>query len=374
MLISTIIIFIIVLGILVFVHELGHFVTAKRAGIRVDEFGFGFPPRIFGVKRGETTYSINAIPLGGFVKIYGEDGEGESDPRSFGSKPLLTRAFILASGVIMNFLLAAVFLAAVYLIGGLPTAIDDNEQGNFQNVQVQISMVSPKSPAEAAGLRLGDTILEMKAGSDVLVPNKVAEIQNFSSNHAGEEVLIKIKRGNNVVENIKAVPRKNPAPDEGRLGVALSRTAIISYPWYESIYMGFYSAAMLVFVILTSLWDLLYGLLRGAPNTADQLSGPVGIAVLTGQVAELGFVYLLRFTALLSVNLAVVNALPFPALDGGRILFLIIEKIKGVPVSQKLESTVHVAGMALLILLMLIVTVKDIFRFDIWDRVIKLFT
>lgn len=370
MLITTIITFIVILGILVFVHELGHFITAKRAGIRVDEFGFGFPPRIYGIKRGETLYSINAIPLGGFVQMYGEQGEGKTDPRSFAAKPVLTRAIILASGVIMNFITAVFFLTAAHL-GGLPIAISDEDVGNYNNVKIQISMVNPNSPADLAGLKMGDTILEMETENSIMIPYKIKDVQEFNNQYAGTEIALKIQRGEQIFQT-KAISRKDTAPDEGHLGVALARTATVS-SWHQAAEVSIYSALFLVFYIFTELWKIIQGLFGGAP-AGMELAGPVGIAVLTGQIAQLGFVYLLQFTAILSINLAVINILPFPALDGGRLLFLTIEKIKGIPVSQKLENAIHTAGFMLLIILLLVVTFKDIARLDILNKVIKLFT
>ncbi len=371
MLISTIIIFIIILGVLVFVHEFGHFIMAKRAGVKVEEFGFGFPPRIFGIKRGETVYSINAIPLGGFVNLAGEQGEEKGDPRSLASKPIHTRAVIFASGVIMNFICAIVFLSVAHIMG-LPAAIGDDEAGAFKNIKVRVSAVSANSPAEAAGLKMGDVLLELKSGEYAIAPLKIKDVQDFNNKYAGMEIMLKVKRGEDVLENIKAVPRINPGRNEGPLGVSLARTASAD-SWYQAIEISVFSVLFMVYFIFVQLWKVVQGLF-GGPSAGMELTGPVGIAVLTGQMAQLGFVYLLQFTAILSINLAVINALPLPALDGGKILFLLIEKIKGMPVSQKLENSIHTAGFFLLIALLLTVTVKDVARLDIFNKVMNLFS
>ncbi len=372
MVITTILIFIVILGILVFVHEFGHFIMAKRAGVKVEEFGFGFPPRIFGVKRGETIYSINAIPLGGFVQLVGEQGEEKNDPRSLASKSILTRTIIFASGVAMNFIFAIVFLSAAH-ITGLPTTIADDESTGYSDIKVQISMVTEKSPAELAGLKMGDVILELRSGDYSITPKTVKDVQNFNSTYAGTEITLKIKRGTEILENIKATPRPNPMPAEGYLGVSLARTAKIT-SWFQAIIVSIFSALYMVYYIITELGKVVMSIFGAGSTAGMELTGPIGIAVLTGQMAQLGFIYLLQFTAILSINLAVINALPLPALDGGKIFFLLIEKIKGMPVSQKFENAVHTAGFAALLLLLLAVTIKDIARLGFFNRIMDLFT
>lgn len=354
----TVIVFIIILGILIFVHELGHFLVAKKNGVKVEEFGFGFPPRIFGIKRGETTYSLNLIPLGGFVKILGEDGQEKSDPRSFANKKIWRRALILVAGVTMNFLLA-VFLFSLGYIIGLPTAIDDNEQAT--NSFVQITQVVPQSPAGAAGIQAGDKILKMAGGQDVLENiAKVSDVQDFTDKHKGQEIILSLERGKQITE-ARITPRQNPPEGEGAMGVGLARIANISYSWYRAIYLGFISTADLAWLIIAAIGGLLWGLITQGRAVGD-VTGPVGIYQITGQAAQMGIIYLIQLTALLSINLAIINVFPFPALDGGRLLFLLIEKIKGSPVSQKIEKAVHAAGFVFLIILMLLITVRDVIK------------
>lgn len=354
----TILAFIIILGLLVFVHELGHFLVAKRIGIRVEEFGFGFPPRLFGIKRGETIYSINLIPLGGFVKIFGEDGQAKRDKYSFAAKKIWQRAGVLLAGVTMNVVLAVVLLSWGYMIG-LPWAIDDSQTAD--NAEVQITQIAIGSPAEQAGIRIGDIILGASAQSGQLSgADKVINVQNFIDKNKGQEVVILIKRGQTEWQ-IKITPRVSPPQGEGAMGVGLARVANISFPWWRAIYEGAKETFGLIWLIISSIGYLIWQFFASG-RTPGGVIGPVGIFSITGQAAQMGFIYLLQLTALLSVNLAIVNALPFPALDGGRVLFLIIEKIKGSPVSETVEKAIHTAGFVLLTLLMIVITFKDIAR------------
>jgi regulator of sigma E protease len=358
----TIVVFILILGLLIFVHEFGHFIVAKRKGLKVLEFGFGFPPRLFGIKRGETTYSINLIPIGGFVKILGEEGGAESDPRSFASQPIRTRALILAAGVLMNFLLAMVLLGIGFKIG-LPQVIDSTD-GKVRDEKIQIVYVSKDSPAEKSGLTLGDQIVSING--DKL--DTVETMQNKIKEKAGDEIKLEVKRGDKFLE-IKITPRENPPEKEGALGVGLVKTGIVSYPLWQAIWKGIIVTISMIGTIFVAFYEIIKNLIVSKPVTAE-LAGPVGIAVITGQVTKMGFVYVLQFAAVLSINLGIINILPFPALDGGRILFLVIEKIRGKKVSQKVENLIHTIGFALLILLMIFVTFRDIFRFrDVFTRI-----
>jgi len=349
----TIIVFIVILGLLIFVHELGHFWVAKRNGVKVEEFGFGFPPRIFGIKRGETTYSLNLIPLGGFVKILGEGGQEKQNPRSFAAKKIWRRAAILASGVTMNILLAVVLLSIGFMIG-LPSAVDDDRE--VVGAKVKITQVEPGSPAERAGLKTGDAILAVSNPVQQIEIQKVAQVQEFSDQNRGQEISLAVEREKQLTE-LKIIPAQEGLP----LGVGLTRVADISYPWYRAIYEGLLGTIALVWLIISYLGVLLWQLIVGG-QMVGEIAGPVGIFNLTGQAARMGFIYILQLTVLLTVNLAIINALPFPALDGGRLLFLLVEKIKGSPVSQRIEQAVHAAGFIFLILLMVLITVRDVIK------------
>lgn len=346
----TILIFIIVLAVLVLAHEWGHFIVAKKAGLTVEEFGFGFPPRLFGFKKGETTYSINLLPLGGFVKILGEDGAETDNPKSFAAQSVLTRSLITASGVTMNFILAVALLITGFYIG-LPQVIDKNTAIAAKNVQIQIVAINADSPAEKAGLKLGDAIKNF---------GEITELQNFINKNKGKEITLDIERGKNDLK-IKAIPRMNPPEGEGALGIGLAKTGVISYPWYQSVWLGVKSAFIITWEIIKGFAGLIKNLIIKG-QVPQEISGPVGIAVLTGQAANLGFIYLLNMVALISLNLTVLNLLPFPALDGGRILFLIIEKIKGSKINPKIENWIHSVGLALLLIIVILITYKDIIK------------
>ncbi len=358
----TIIVFILTFGLIVLVHEIGHFVMAKRAGVRVDEFGIGLPPRLFSIKRGETIYSINLLPIGGFVKIHGEEGKQKRDQdqgRAFYSCSAWTRAKILLAGVTMNFLLAALLLGIGHWIG-LPSIIEGEASGQLQDTKVQITQVLAKSPAEETGIKVGDEIKELKITGKSLAITTVGEVQDFVDAHQGEKITILIQRGDQKLEK-ELVPRSDPPENEGPMGIALARTAIVSYPWYQAIPRGISSAVNLTWLIIATFGLILWELITTGKLIVE-VAGPVGIFDLTNQATQLGFIYILQFAAILNINLAIINALPFPALDGGRLLFLAIEKIKGSPVSQKIERYSHLIGFAILIALMIAVTWRDIIR------------
>lgn len=349
--ILTIIVFILILGLLIFSHEFGHFISAKKAGMKVEEFGFGFPPRLFGTKKGETLYSINLIPLGGFVKIHGEQRPRKkplkSSKRAFYNKPIWQRAIVLVMGVVMNLFLAAILFSIVHGIG-IPTIIED-ESIQAQNIQIQIVGVAQGSPAEEVGLKIGDVVKGF---------NGVEDLQKFVARYAGEKITLIIQRGNEIMEKT-LTPRISPPENEGPMGIALAKTGIISYPWYSAIWRGTKTTIKLTVVFIETFYQILKNLVLKGVLIAE-IAGPVGIASLTSQMTKLGLVYILQFTAIISINLAIINAIPFPALDGGRLLFLAIEKIKGSPVSAKVENLVNNLGFAFLITLMILVTFRDI--------------
>lgn len=385
---TTILIFIAILSVLVFVHELGHFAFARKFGVRVKEFGFGFPPRVWGVykkdgkwihvwgsnknkkddKKDEnlpTIYSANLLPLGGFVNIKGENGptedeisRGTIDEDNFVQKPIWQRAIILSAGVIMNVLLAAILISIGFMIG-LPQILGDDikKSAIIKDRRIQITDILPDSPADAAGIKRGDIIASVN-GRNFL---KYAELQEFVAAKADQELSYNIKRGQEELI-FDVTPEVLKETNKGGIGVAIAETGIVKYPWYIAILEGFVSTFFLVLAIIAAFFELIKNLITGSGLSAD-IAGPVGIATVTGEMANLGFIYLLQFTALLSANLAVVNFLPFPALDGGRVLFLIIEKIKGSPVKREVEAVLHYAGFALLMILVIVVTFKDIAKF-----------
>lgn len=363
----TVIIFIIVLSVLVFVHELGHFVMAKRASMKVEEFGFGFPPRLFGIKKGETIYSINWIPFGGFVKIFGEDGEHRDNPRSFGAGKASTRAGVIVAGVVMNLILAIFLLIignAVGLRVGLPDQqadLTDNISLKAKDIKIQIIQIAGNSPAEKAGLRVLDELAGVKVMGEIKNFKTIASVQDFINSNRGQEIILEIKRGNEISEK-HITPRLNPPPQEGALGIQLATTGVVKYPWHQAIYKGFVDTYYIIQGVAFGYGMIIKNIFTTG-KAGIELSGPVGIAMITGQAARIGFAYLIQLVALLSINLAVLNIIPFPALDGGRLLFIVIEKIKGSPVPKKIEGVVNTIGFALLLLLMFYVTTKDVLKF-----------
>ncbi len=370
--ILTIITFLIILGLLVFVHELGHFVVAKKSGMKVDEFGFGFPPRMFGLQKIEgkwkivwghkppldtekTVYSINWIPLGGFVKIVGENNEQQDDPRSFINRPFWGRFATLVAGVVMNFILAWVLLSAG-LVSGLPVAINELSDlpahAQFKDPHVAILEVLDDQPAAKAGLMPGDTILTID-GQFFPISSQASD---YIKEHKGSNFVFEVQRGGKKL-SVSVQSNANPGPDQGPTGIALASVGKLSYPWYRVPYEGLKAT----FIEVENIGSGLVQLFSGHVSVKN-LGGPVKIAQLTGEVRQMGVIYLLQFTAFLSINLAILNILPFPALDGGRVLFLIIEKVRGKRNNQKVEQWFNAIGFVLLILLMVFVTAHDIFN------------
>jgi regulator of sigma E protease len=376
----TLLIFIAVLAVLVISHEWGHFIAARKSGMRVYEFGFGFPPRLFGIRfeknqlgkkkvrfiwgrkndedmQEGTIYSFNLVPLGGFVRIKGEDG-GDQGPDSFSAQKTWKRAVTLMAGVGMNIVLAFILLSVGFMLG-TPQATENIPPGaKVANSHLEIMETIPGKPASEAGLQMGDIIVSL----DDLQNPSVAAMQDYVNAHKDVAITVTVKRGEELIKkDIHPFVYENTG--KGGLGVSLIEVGLVKYSWYKSLYYGLIMTGLYLKEILFSFYYLVVQLFAGAP-VSDSLSGPVGIAVMTGKVAKMGFNYLLNFTALLSLNLAVLNVLPIPALDGGRLLFLIISKIKGKPVEQKYEQIAHGIGFLLLISLVIVITVKDLGKFS----------
>ena len=356
----TLLVFVIVLGVLVFVHELGHFIVAKKAGLKVEEFGFGFPPRIFGIRRGDTVYSINWLPFGGFVRIHGEGGEDEKNPKSFANRGAGIRALILSAGILMNLLLAIV-LFSVGLALGYPQALpDDGGSVDPSQVHVNVAQVDPESPAALSGIQILDEIVAVN--NDPV--NTAREVREKVTAVKGKPATVTIVRDGKE-QDVQVTPRANPAENQGALGVELVTNAVVRYPWYQALWLGVQTTFETLWLIIISIFGLIRDAFVSGSFNGDAVTGPIGIASLSGQFARQGFVYVLWFMAFLSVNLAFMNALPIPALDGGRLLFVLIEKIRGgKKIQQQTENIIHAVGFFLLIGLILVVTVKDVFRFQ----------
>ncbi len=361
----TIIVFIIILAALVLVHELGHFLVAKWSGIRVDEFGLGFPPRLahWRLPGGETTYSLNALPFGGFVKIFGESGEegavGTPDQaRSFVVKPAYIQIAVLAAGIVFNLLFAWLLVATGFMVG-LPVPTDYDPSAHLSNIQTTIVSVDAGSPAAKAGLQTGDQIVGISAGA-TQSGITISDIQKFTADHPGESITVSYRRGQ-TLGNVTLQPVFDKSINRAAIGVSLERIGLLRLGFFAALGHGATLTWSLITETAVGLSQFFGQIFVGHANLSD-VAGPVGIAGLVGQATALGAVYVISFTALISINLALINLIPFPALDGGRILFVIIEKIKGSPIRPAVANTVNTVGFAILILLMLFVTYHDILK------------
>lgn len=363
------VLFLAVLVILIVVHELGHFLVAKLFRIRVDEFGIGYPPRAFTIgKKGDTTYTLNWLPFGGFVRIFGERPDEVYSPvekqRAFVHKPRLVQAAVLAAGVIFNLLFAWLLFSASLMMGA-PTAISESEAAELPTRLIVSSVVSG-SPADAIGLLAGDEIVSIRTSEETLetlLPSATAE---FIQKRAGDVITIGYIRDQEtrIIQDVDLTPAHGvleEKPGTPAVGIAMALVANKSLPLFQAIAQGF-----------TGMWHALetvaIGLLAffisAATGTADwtQVAGPIGIAGLVGDASSVGLVYLLYFTAFISVNLAVINLLPLPALDGGRLLFVAIEAVRGKPMSDKITNLFNLLGFSLIILLMIVVSYHDVLR------------
>lgn len=386
----TLLIFIAVLMVLVLSHEFGHFIAARKNGVTVHEFGFGFPPRLGGILvmhrenddaslparryrlvlgsqeptelipepgyRLGTLYSLNLLPLGGFVKIKGENSlDGElTAPDSFVTKKIWQKTLILAAGVIMNVLVAYVCITAG-LIAGLPQEVSSwQDVSNVEDRAVEILAVSPDRPAATAGIQPGDRILAI----DSIANPRLQEVQDYTAVHAGKPIKLDIERAG-VRLSLTATPTVAPGAERATFGVSISELGTVHYPWYKALGEAAKTTVLGLRDIFVGLYVLVRDIVTGKGAPAG-VAGPVGIAKMTGQVADLGFIYLVQFTALLSLNLAALNILPIPALDGGRLLFVFISAVLRRPVTPKYEQMAHVIGFGALLVLVAIVTAKDI--------------
>ena len=342
---------IIFLSLLILIHELGHFLAAKFFKLKVEEFGFGFPPRIVSRKRGETRYSLNWLPFGGFVKIYGENpleqkresGENADLNRSFSFQKAWKRAIVLSAGVFMNFLFGWAAISSV-LAMGIPSALF-------------ISEVKRESPAEAAGLKSADKIAAIYAGGESLANPSANSFVEFVQKYKGEEFKITVERSGETLD-IATASRVSPPAGEGALGIALLEAGSEPMPFFSALGEGFKDALIIIKEIIFAFYGALAGIFT--TGSLGGVTGPVGIVGVAAQAAGISAAYLLQLFGLISLNLAVLNILPFPALDGGRLFFVLIEKIKGSPVSAKAEGIAHAVGFSLLLALMAAITIKDV--------------
>ena len=354
-----------VILIIVLAHEAGHFFTAKGFGIRVDEFGFGFPPKIASIKKGETEYSLNALPFGGFVKIYGEEPDEENTnginaARSLVNKPKWQQALVMFAGVFANFLLACLLFSFTFLMGS-PLATDSipwSAKAKMTNSQLIVLAVDQKnSPAYQAGMKVGDIITSVETNKEKITDLTVEKLVSFS-NKPGENILFSFIR-NGKEESVNIVPEENTGL--GRAFVGISPGVLVSgkFGFFESFKYGVETAGLSFRDTFRAFGKLFQGS-QEAKQVRDSVIGPVGLVKITGIIFNIGIGYLLSFIAVISISLAAINLIPFPALDGGRLLFILIEKIKGSRINPKIANTINTVGFAILIILMLVISYHDV--------------
>jgi regulator of sigma E protease len=355
--IFTVIIFILIFSILIIGHELGHFWAARRAGVKVEEFGMGIPPRIWGKVKNGVLWSINWIPFGGFVRVKGEGGDNEDAKDSLMSKGYGARALFITAGVLMNFAIAFVGLMVGFWMGMPPLATDVSSYvSNPDQVisQVLILQVDEDSPADIAGVLAGDIILNVneqavKTAEDLQLAINAVVSPRLTINRAGEELTLDV----------------GTVTNEGRRVIGVFADELVesvSYTWWKVPYFALLELWRLIVAIAVAIVGILVGLVTSA-SLPDTIAGPVGIAKLTAQAIQLGFLSVLQFVIFLSVNLGLINIVPFPALDGGRLAFLIVEIFrKGKKVTPTIENAIHSIGFLLLLAFIFAVTYKDIVK------------
>lgn len=349
----SILIFLITLSVLVLVHEFGHFIIAKKRGVLVEEFGFGLPPRIFGIKIGQTLYSINLLPFGGFVKLYGEDYAEKVKENlnkfAFLYKKPWEKAAIIIGGVLGNFILGWIIYSYLFT-QGVPVPAN----------KIIVENVINNSPAEKAGIKKNDVIKSIIVKDKIIELKKSEDLVNLSKKYAGKDIKLMIIRENKE-RVITIIPRKYPPPNQGPLGVVVTHFFEKKYPWWQAPFYGLFDSFKILINIISELFKLLYFSIINKSHTID-VSGPIGIARYTSEVIKFGKNAYLEFLALLSLNLAVINILPFPALDGGRLMFVLYERITKKRVNKKIEYYLNLFGFFILIFLAITISINDIIK------------
>lgn len=364
----TIVVFLLILSVLVMLHELGHFLMAKRAGIGVEEFGFGLPPRIWGKKIRGTIYSINWLPFGGFVRLTGEDADDEkiAAKNSYAVKTLKQRMLVVVAGVFMNFALAVlIFYVVVAVLGfrvSLPLLIEHDFKFVNETKQVLVDGVNSDSVAQKAGIKVGDSIISA-AGQKI---DTVESLQDVIRANEGKSIDLTLENpANNTRRNVFVMPEFNSELGRGAIGVGLGELVVLNYDTpLQKLLSGFIHSYNTVDYSVKVFGQLIgYSLkARDITPVREGISGPVGIAQITSQAVAMGPISVLQLAGLLSLNLAVVNVLPIPALDGGRFFFLLIEAVTRRKVYPKIEKWAHTIGFAVLIGLIVLVTYNDVLK------------
>ena len=343
---STIIAFVFVFSILVFFHELGHFLSAKAFGVKVYKFAFGFGPKILGFKKNETEYNICLIPLGGYVKMAGEMGQGDDDEpieqvqdtRRFDKKPVSVRAMIVALGPLMNIITAIIIFSMIFLVNGIPVTTRI------------IDTIVENGPAENAGIIAGDKIIKINSRS----VKDTEDIANIVSNNVGKELKFSVDRNGEIVELI-IIPKYNEEYKRGMIGISF-KIITKELNIFTSLGEGLKTTVFITKMIFTNTMEMITG------KIPVEVAGPLGIAQMTGEFAKLGFMSLLYFTAILSIFIGIFNLIPIPILDGGQIVLLCIEKIRGKPLEPEKMNFIYLIGISLMIVIFLFATYNDINR------------
>lgn len=366
----SVILFIFILFILVLVHELGHFIVAKLFKIRVDEFGFGYPPRAAKLFRWKgTDFTLNWLPFGGFVKIFGEDPTENMPPQegdtsssdvahNFAYKPWYAQALVLIAGVAMNFILGWLLLSVGFM-AGIPTSVSSESPDlAIENVSLMITGITPSSPAMEAGILPGDVLTSLEAGQDLLADPTIEEVQQFVQQHGDAAIVVHVERKNTIKEFSLTPHTIDGTP---AIGISMDMVGTLKLPFFQSLWMGLKNAGHMTIVIVQTFANLIHDAVLGKADLS-QVTGPVGIVGVVGNAYRIGLVYLISLTALISLNLTVINLIPFPALDGGRLVFVLIETIIRRPIPPKVANILNVVGFGLLILFMLVVTYHDVLK------------
>jgi regulator of sigma E protease len=362
----TILTFFIILLVLVIVHEFGHFIVAKLFKMRVDEFAFGFPPRLFSFKKGETEYSFNALPLGGYVRIFGENGEetaSEEDlKRAFNRQKKYKQILVLVAGVAMNIFLAWILLSITYVLGTQTAENDRFTSEMLSNKKVLVSDVMKGAPAEAAGLQQLDQIVSVQTSTESLQVTSSDDLPNFVSRNQDSEITITYLR-DGITQQAVMSPAAGIVQDKKIIGLSSGLIGEVRLPIIDAFIVGAQTTYQYTILTFQGFFDLIAKLFKGeGKEAAAALTGPVGIVGLVGDAQDSGLAALLGFTALISINLAVLNILPLPALDGGRIVFVLIETVIRRPLSFAFQNAVNGVSFILLLLLMVFITYKDIIK------------
>jgi len=357
----SLIYFLVVLGILVLVHEFGHFIAAKKVGVRVEKFSIGFGPKIFSVKKGDTEYLVSWIPLGGYVKLAGDEpGEKIKGERwEYLSRSVFDRFKIIFAGPALNYALAFIIFSVIFMFGS-PT------------MTTEVGSLLKDYPAETQGIRVGDKVLAVN-GKKIKYWEDMTELIH---KHSSGPLVLTVERSGNI-RDMKISPRMRVIKDifgkettVSLVGIGPSqRIENVKYGFFQSISMGFKKLMQLTYITYKALWSMLIGRL----SLKESMTGPIGIFVITGQAAKMGLIYIFHLMGILSASLAIFNLLPFPVLDGGHIIFLLAEKIRGKPVSIKTQEVITNVGITFLVLLTVFIFYSDIMKFGIADKVIKIF-